>query len=130
MRYQTPIEIATERAAKKLSEEVSKGVPSRTAAQLMKTTQAAEMRKLAQGIEASEYSCFIREDSTYRPLPSDHLLFAQVSAFLDNRAQPVCKVVKSLDLRAYLQRVKGETETFRIWNQEFAAPPPPAERIR
>jgi len=49
---------------------------------------------------------------------------------LDNRGQPVCKVVKTLDLRAYRQRAMGETETFRIWNQEFSAPAPPAERIR
>jgi len=124
MRYQTPIEIATERAAKGLREDIGNGVPYGTAAQLMPTAQKAALRKLAQGIEASEYSCFIREDSTYHPLPSDHLLFAQVSAFLDNRGSPVCIVEKRVDLRGYRERMKRGQQVVFAGMPAYVGPGP------
>jgi len=128
MSYQTPIEIATARAANVYREDIKKGVTAHSAASLMRTTQAAELRKLAQGIDATAYACFIREDGEYRPLPLDHLLRAQVSAFLDHRDQPVCRVVRTLDMRGYRQRLQRQSETFRAWGQEFAAPAPPVEK--
>ncbi len=130
MQYKSPQQISEIKSTSAYQAIISQNLKLLHVAEKEKRAKRAdELLRLAQGIEGGKFSCFLRENGRYSPLPQDHCLRSQITAFLDNRAVPFCKVERRLNLQASGQLSRGDV-FLDAWGNKHTLGGMSRERIR